>query len=86
MDVKGTYDGRGAVNLTMTTGGGWRTDGLDSEAFVVSQTADWRRGGRAVSFWANLKITGRAKTEGLKIYSKAKFSSQVSWFRARDNN
>eukprot|EP00956_Cyclotella_meneghiniana_P016901 scaffold27151_cov58-Cyclotella_meneghiniana.AAC.9 len=58
----------GVVDLTMTSGGGWLSVGLDSEAIVVSQTADLWRGAGVCEFLANSKITEHAKKEIFKKF------------------
>ena len=65
--ILGTETAKGdAVSLTVTSGGGWLSVGLDSEAFVVSQTADRRRGAGVSEFWGEFENHGARKKRDLK--------------------
>ena len=83
MNFEGTNREGDAVDLTTTSGGGWLSVGLDSEAVVVSQTVQIGGvGWVSVSFWANSNITEHTKKEILKIIiSRRSFRAKCHGWR-----
>ena len=63
VNFEGTNGKGDAVDLTTTSGGGWLSVGMDSEAVVVSQTADCRRWAGVGEFWGEFENHEHAKKE-----------------------